>query len=431
MYQNVLLLVVVICLSVSSCQPTDTTPTKPLATLVTSDIDNFWLAYDQVASLTDSLERLQAFTSTFIDAASPGQQQLFAVRNYTPQEYLDNFSRYPAFYSSLRRNFQQLDGIKADLHHSLQQFQHLYPSMRPAAVYMGMGNFRTNGTTVDTMVLFGCEMALTDTTINTSEFPEQLQYFKNYISENPIDNFDFLAIHEFVHTQQQEAIGTNLLTASLREGSAEFLAVLASGKPSTTPAVHYGSDNHTAIMEAFTQQMFNTLAGYWLWSSLDNPFDQRDLGYYLGYAMSKLYYEAHDKPSEAVADLIELDYSDTTVVHAFIDKLGFFSQPLSHYRSQYEQSRPTIKQVEQEEDHFTIHFSEPMDPIFRGFDYGPLGEKQVLRITEFNGFSPDSLSLSFRATLTPGQRQQMLLTSDFRSQSGVELTPYIIDISNE
>ncbi|MEQ8704336.1 MAG: hypothetical protein RIC19_10475 [Phaeodactylibacter sp.] len=397
--------------------------------LVSGDIDRFWAAYDQIQAEPDTARHLQILKEAFIKPASEGQQQLFAIRNYTPEEYLINIRAYPRFYASLRPLLEHRAPIEADIRTALEKFQQLYPPMQSGKIYLGMGNFRTNGTTVDSLVLFGAEMAFTDSTVKTSEFPPQYQYFKDYIRDyDPIHNVRFLAAHEFVHTQQAEAYHTSLLAVVLREGSAEFIAELCMESPSVVPAIAYGKANHDSVLRRFEQELFNQHPAWWVWSGAPNPFGLRDMGYYIGYALSEHYYHQTADKQKAIADLIELDYSDAAAVESFVDQMGYFKPSFAKLKEAYEAARPTVTRVEQVGNHFYIHFSEPMDTLYRGFDYGPLGEAHVLRIDQYLGFSKDGQSVHFLAGLTPGKVQELMIANRFRSREGIELQPYTITV---
>jgi hypothetical protein len=400
--------------------------------LVSADIDRFWSAYDQIQAEPDTARHLQILKDVFIGPASEGQQQLFAIRNYRPEEYLANIRAYPKFYASLRPLLEKRAPIEADIRAALDKFRQLYPPMQSGKIYLGMGNFRTNGTTVDSMVLFGAEMAFTDTTVNTSEFPPSYQYFKDYIRDyDPIHNVRFLAAHEFVHTQQVEAYNTSLLAIVLREGSAEFIASLCMESPSVVPAIAYGDANRDTVFQRFKQELFNQHPAWWVWSGAPNPFGQRDLGYYIGYALSEHYYNQAADKQQAIADLIELDYSDAAAVESFVDQMGYFKQPLAKLKEAYESARPTVTKVEQDAHRFTVHFSAPMDTLYRGFEYGPMGEEHVLRIDKYLGFSPDGQTVSFVAALSTDKVQQLMLPNRFRNRSGQELRPYLLTVHQE
>ncbi len=399
--------------------------------LVVSDLDNFWVAYDEMKKTTDSIEQLQILNKYFIDKASLGQEKLFEVRRYTPEEYVSNIRNYPGFYESVRKNMGKIKTLEPEIEKSLQAFKKIYPKMKEAHVYLGVGNYRTPGTTVGQMVLIGSEMSLTDANTNTTEFPERLDYFKNYTKENPIHNFGFLCAHEFVHTQQTEAMNANLLSKCLREGSAEYMAVLTTGKASTIPGFPYGEKNKEKIYEQFKKEMFNNHHSYWLWSSQPNRFGHRDLGYFVGYQISDHHYKNSKDKNQALADLIELDYADVEAVKAFVDKIGFFEQPLSELEKEYQKNQPEVIKVEQDKELFTLHFSEAMNPDSRGFDYGPLGEDHVLSVSEIVGFNEDSTVFVFTAKVTPEKEQQVTVTHRFLSANGVELKPYLISINKK
>ena len=196
----------------TSCQQAQKTEQR----IFSADIDRFWQAYDQIQLESDSAKQLQILQELFIEPASFGQQQLFAVRNYTPEEYITNLRSYPKFYQSLKKNHERRTEVISAIESGLANFQKFYPNIKNGKIYLGVGNFRTNGTTVDTTVLFGTEMIFGDENLEVSEMPERMQYFKNYIQDKPIEDIDFLAAHEFVHTQQVEAIGAGLLATVLR-----------------------------------------------------------------------------------------------------------------------------------------------------------------------------------------------------------------------
>ena len=76
-----------------------------------------------------------------------------------------------------------------------------------------------------------------------------------------------------------------------------------------------------------------------------------------------------------------------------------------------------------------ITFSAPMNPRFRGVDYGPLGEEHVLRVTEFVGLSDDQRTVTVDVALRPEARHQSTLTDQFRDEDGRALVPYTIDVT--
>jgi hypothetical protein len=82
---------------------------------------------------------------------------------------------------------------------------------------------------------------------------------------------------------------------------------------------------------------------------------------------------------------------------------------------------PNIRQI-------TLNFSEEMNIEHRGFDYGPLGESNVLSVMNVVGFSADHKSFTFDVELKADSHYQSLVTNRFMSKSGVPLEPFLIDI---
>ncbi len=302
---------------------------------VTTDITNFWEAFDSVNLSTDSIQQIEFLQNLFINKASVGQKAMFGVRNYQIEEYLNAIKSYPNFWKSIRPNMLKTNKLATEINNGVNEFKNIYPKMTNAKVYFTIGVFRSPGTTLDSMVLIGSEFALGDTNIITNEFPDFMQYAVDYYQTNPIKEIAFLNVHEFVHTQQKTAFEGNLLTQSLREGSAEFIAEKATNKNSTTAAIPFGKANDEKVKEKFVEEMFGFNYANWLWSSRRNEFNVRDLGYYVGYAIANKHYEnAHDK-TLAIKELIELDYTNNTTVADFVDKVGYFEQSILELEKQY------------------------------------------------------------------------------------------------
>lgn len=165
---------------------------------------------------------------------------------------------------------------------------------------------------------------------------------------------------------------------SVLEGVAEFVAVKATGKSSTAPAISYGRVNDAKIKGRFATQMFNSFTGFWLYSNAANEFNQRDLGYYVGYAICEKYYEKAKDKKRAVSEMINLDYNDAVRLNRFVDQSGYFSRSIEKLKDAYERERPTVTQirpfkngateVDPKTTELVIEFSVPMNnklPEFR------------------------------------------------------------------
>ncbi len=408
----------------------------------TQDVDNYWKAYDKIITTKDSVLQLKYLKEEFIDKASIGQKTMFKVRNCTPQEYIENINNYPKFWNSIRENTLKSKGFSSEIENGLQKLKLFYPDFKPAKVYFTVGAFRTGGTAVDSLVIFGVDMQMLDENINTSEFEKSLDNVKTFQKTNPINNVRFTGVHEFIHTQQKSFFKESLLVASLYEGVAEFVAEKALGEKSSMEGLEYGKKNTKAIKDQFEIEMFNKTNSYWLWSSMPNKFNQRDLGYFIGYKIAEKYYNDFDKDKNLVIKkLIELDYSSDETIIEFVDSVNFFDKPISEIRKENEKHRPYVVSIKEFKNNdidvdsairtLTIEFSKPMNEKIMNLRLGPLGEPNLLSVTSFKGWSEDRTKLFYEIELKPKLKQQILVTDFFQSKEGYPLKPYLIDITTK
>lgn len=426
-----------------SSTPVETQPTKPELNVrfESQDIENFWYAYDQVQNTDDSATQIKLFQSLFIDHASEGQKAMMDLRRYTVDQYVSAIRKYPKYWASIRTKMMKAESFKEDIKAGVIKLNEIYPLKNNGNVYFTVGVFRSPGTTLDSLVLIGSEFAFGDTTVHTDEFPENMGYVKNYYQSNPIEKLTFLNIHEFIHTQQSSAINTNLLSQCLREGIAELVAELASNTSSKEPSIVFGKANDLAIKEAFEKDIFKYNYGYWLWNNIENPFGQRDLGYYAGYAIAKKYYDNSTNKSQAIKTLIELDFANEKDIVTFANDVHHFDQDILESYAIFNQKRPKVVSIEGLENNtdlvdpnlkeIAVTFDRPMHPQMVGFDYGPLGEEHVLRINEVLGYSEDGKTIRLSIELQPSQELQVKLTQRFSDQDGYPLQPHLISIKTK
>ncbi len=416
-----------------------TEPAEQVA--VTQDITNFWNAYDQITAVSDSAAQYALIDSLFITPGTPGLRALMQRRGYTAASYIDAINSYPAFWTSVRSNTLRAEAYAEKVNEGIAKLRNIYPNLKPANIYFTVGALMTNGMAVDDVIFIGSELAMADSTVVTDELPGRLgQNLRAYFDSNPIAHVGFLNVHEYVHTQQS-AFGETLLQVALQEGVAEYVAVLATRKESPTPAIAFGPENEPAVRDRFATEMFSPNYNDWLYNNFSNDFNIRDLGYYVGYAIAEGYYVQAEDKSKAVAELIEVDYQDVDAVTRIVDASGYFDASVQAMQIIYEANKPTVVGVSPFDEgstgiapgltRVTIQFSRPMSERFRGFDFGPLGESNVMRIQQVIGWSDDRTRLEVEVMLQPNKRHQMTLTSQFRAPDGAAIEPYLIDVSTQ
>lgn len=405
--------------------------------IVTDDIDHFWQAYDQIIITGDSVRQYAYLNTLFLQKGTPGLKAIMQARDYTAKSYLDAINKYPLFWKSIRPNMHKARGFAGQIAKNVANLKKLYPYLKPAKIYFTVGAFRTGGTTLDSLVLIGSEIAMADEHTETSEFAGTYPNFNTYFKTNPINSTVFTNVHEYVHTQQKTTIGNSLLAQSVLEGVAEFMAEKATGTASTLPALPYGREHNNRIRQVFEAQMFNTAYGFWLYSNAVNEFGFRDLGYYVGYAICEKYYNQAADKQQAIKEMIQLDYNDDAALWKFANSSGYFSKPMALLHTDYEASRPYVTGISELKGKdatlspsvtlLTIKFSAVMDKRRRSFELGPLGKDNLMQVKNFVGFADDGRSATIGVELKPGRRYQLVVGDGFMSADGIMLKPYLID----
>lgn len=418
-----------------SCQPQE----KGQHNVVTTDIDNFWTAYDLIVQETDSVMQVALIDSLYINKGTIGLQRIMDVREYTAGEYIELINKYPKYWNSLRANTMKAKSLATDLNAGIAKFEKIYSLKKPAKIYFTIGCMRTNGTTRDSLVLIGSELAMADSTTDISEFEGRTkEWLATFFSSNPIEGLVLLNVHEYVHTQQQPT-PENLLHVVLYEGIAEFVSVTAMGVPSDAPAIAYGKTN-PAVRAKFEKEMFYEKTYDWLWSNSPNEFGVRDLGYYIGYAIAEKHYsEATDK-TKAIEELIELDYSRPGDIDAFIDQTQYFSKPIDDLREEDSKLRPTVRGIAQFENgtkhvdpdtkQLTIDFSEKLNGYSTSVEYSELGESGFPMVTN-RFWSLDSTSWTMDVGLEPNKHYKFWISNNFRTKEGVPILPFLLDFETK
>ena len=408
---------------------------KTKQVFVTTDIDNFWIAYDQIISTKDSTKQYKLLKELYIDKGTQGLKGLIEVRNYTEKEFMNWITQYPKFWNSIRPNTLMVKKQFQKINSKIQKLKKAYPELKPSTIYFAIGAFRTGGTIQGNKVLIGSEFSLADKTTIVDEFPSWRQTF--YKTQNPLNELPLLCTHEYIHTQQKEVV-ENLLSMCLYEGVAEFISCKVTGIKSDAPAIEFGKANQKIVVDKFVSDLFIMGNNYnWLWSENRNELKVRDLGYYIGYEICERYYNQSKDKQKAIKELIELDYTNEIEVERIVNLTKLLPKTLEELNNDYEKQRPTVinmtpfengsQNVKSGITKITITFSEPLNGNNDGIDFGPLGQEYYPEINPKKIWNDNGQSWTFVADLKPNKHYQILISNNFRKKSGVRTKSYLID----
>ena len=395
----------------------------------TQDIDNFWIAYDSLRTITDSVQQLQIIQSLYIDKGTEGLKEFMKLREYTAGRWVNLIRKYPKFWNSIRQNTLSAKTKAPQIETSITRFKTLYPELKDAKMYFTVGGLRSGGTTTGNLVLIGSEIATGTLATDVSEFPNR--WLAGVFKEQSPENLISLNIHEYVHTQQSGE-SNDLLAQAIREGSCDFITELVINKPMQTNYIKYGLQHEEELKEAFRKDMFSTAFNRWLYNGA-NAKTVADLGYFIGYQICKSYYNNSADKRNAIKNIIEINYSDTAVVDAFLNQSHYYRDPIDKQalKHAFREKQPALVRilpinnkdslVADSVKQLTLVFSRPMDITSYSINYGELG-KDFYPITGVTGFSADKTSFTMKADLKPNHEYELIVTDlSFKSEDGYPL----------
>ncbi len=267
-----------------------------------SDVDRFFALYDATGGRPTS-EQIQR---QYMDKASPGLLEFSKMRRISADRIAAAMTENPAMFAKARECIGVLPAVKRRLAAALIKLGALYPKsvFPPVSIVVGRG--KTGGTANRNAVMIGLEAVCS----------------YDFIDLGWEDRFVFMIAHEYVHVQQTAAQvedpADTVLKATIIEGAAEFVGELISGSV-FYKHLHRATKGHVLELEtAFAADQDKTaLKSRWLYNQ-DLPIERRDLGYWVGYRISKAYYRNAKNKRRAIAEII-----DMTDPKAFLAKSGW------------------------------------------------------------------------------------------------------------
>jgi hypothetical protein len=188
--------------------------------------------------------------------------------------------------------------MKEQIIKSLVKLKDYYPDAIFPPVYFVIGAMSSGGTSSDDGLIIGAEMYGRTPTMPKEELDDWLQTVIKSVDEVP-----HIVAHELIHFQQTYDGGT-LLSACLKEGSADFIAELISGKHINQHVHDFANPKERELWEEFRQRMDKKDYDGWLYSQ--SPGRPNDLGYWMGYQITKSYYENAKDKKKAIKDILTI-----------------------------------------------------------------------------------------------------------------------------
>nr|WP_295867405.1 hypothetical protein [uncultured Chitinophaga sp.] len=288
----------------------------------TADVDNFWVAFDSVQTVKDTTRQIAFMQSLYIDKGTEGLKLFMKLRRFDAPRLVTAINKYPKFWASVRENTLKIKPKIPAIETHIREFKALYPDLRPAKLFFTITAIRAAGTVRDSLALIGTEIATGNKNTDVSEFPDKR--LANFFRTQSTDNIIPVVVHEYVHTQQRSEAKI-LLGQAIQEGACDFITELILKAPLMNSYLQYGRENEAALKEAFRKEMMGEDLSNWLYNGATTK-TMGDLGYFMGYTICKSYYRRAKNKSQAIKDIITLNYGDQAALMAFLNKSRYYGR---------------------------------------------------------------------------------------------------------
>ncbi|CAM3931850.1 TPR end-of-group domain-containing protein [Mucilaginibacter galii] len=274
------------------------------AGFITTDIHHFWQAYDK--AVKDTAHFKQIMHKLYFDRASRGMNDYMDLKVGSIDEFVSHIQSAPKFYSAIRNNTFKIDKFKPAFEASYRKFKLLYGDARFPDVYFVIGAFTSGGTVSNAGLLLGVNQSAADSHTPVGELSARMQ-----TRLNPVAGLPDVVAHELIHYQQDGMKqDTTTLSYVIREGMADFMGELISGRNASAKLAVWATGKEKRIWNKFTTDIYQNRYNNWIANSKqsgpDNPPDQ---GYWIGYQICKSYYEQATDKKQAIYNMLHIqDY---------------------------------------------------------------------------------------------------------------------------
>ncbi|APR51876.1 lytic murein transglycosylase [Sphingomonas koreensis] len=258
----------------------------------TADVDRFYALYDATGGKPDVTQ----IQRDYLDQASDGFAAFMRMRRITAERIAATMAADPGLYVRARECARHLPAIRTRLSASLGKLRTYYPEAQLPPVTLAIGRGKPVGTANVGGVMIGLEALCA----------------ADFMVADPEDRFVHVIAHEYIHVQQAAAgsdtdTGMTVLQASLIEGGAEFIGELMSGAVSYQHLARITKGREAEFEAGFLDDIDKPAEGSrWLYDGRGTAERPGDLGYWVGYRITKAYYaRARDKRA-AIRAIIEL-----------------------------------------------------------------------------------------------------------------------------
>ncbi len=278
--------------------------------IITSDIDLFWECYDAAKPNFEAkhFER-------YLEEGSKGVKGFINYRIESAKKLANTVRKEQTYYEHIRTSSLQIKSAFTD------QIKKVYQSMRdwyPETVipdaYFVIGRLNTGGTISKDGLIMGAEMFGPQNEKDAIKARIDFQVIPGIVA------------HELIHFQQNYPNSKTLLDQTIREGSADFVAYLIQNNSLVHHLDDWAVPKSQMLWSEFKTIMQDKNYHGWLYGGRRKKDRPADLGYWMGFHITKAYFQKQKDPKQALADILNIrDFNQ------FLEESGFDGRIMKDY----------------------------------------------------------------------------------------------------
>jgi hypothetical protein len=279
----------------------------------TIDIDNFYQAFDLACN--DTTNAVQIFDKYYFKKETKGLKDFYKFKIKDKEKFSKKVIKGKEFYASIRRDIENVSQFENSIIGNFNRFKEVYSKAEFGDIYFVVGRLSSNGMISKNGLIIGTEY-LSKTENNSKDWNSSM--LNNILDFNHIP---ITVFHEMIHFNQNGMIKEdNLLSYAFREGGAEFITELVTGK---TDGDYKAFQNREIIIwEDFKKEMYQDK--FFSWRDENEPLRPRNALYWAGYLICKSYYDNSNDKQQAVYDILNVknnsDFYKKSMVEDYIIK---------------------------------------------------------------------------------------------------------------
>lgn len=283
-------LLMVLRLGGQSVSPYHTDPQA--ARLVTTDIDNFWTAYDLAYPWFDAM----IFDSLYLQPATSALRTFIPFRIDNADSLAATIRRHWDYYESVRGSTLSIREQAPLFRASYYALKYLYPEAVFPDIYFVVGRLNAVATTTADGIVISAERY----------GPSPARPTRARRLQPPFaaaKSLHLVVARELIYVQQQYPLVLDLLGHCVKEGVADLLCELITGEHPWPELAAAGSAREADLWECFAPLRHQKSIQNWLYGQ--RP--ENALGRWLGYRIARSFYEEAADKRQAIRDMLKIE----------------------------------------------------------------------------------------------------------------------------